>query len=79
MAVNMVGGRGDECKRERGHGSFAGDETFLFWESESVLSRYCQFYVVLLSVLEKACVGESTRADKCIYSSETKAGKKQLR
>ena len=51
MAVNMVGGRGDECKRERGHGSFAGDETFLFWES--VLSRYCQFYVVYCQFLKR--------------------------
>ena len=64
VAVDMV--EGAECKRERGHRSFAGDETFLFWESESDLSRYCQFYVVLLSVLEKACVGASTQQDHVV-------------
>ena len=58
---------GAECKRERGHGGFAGDNTFLFSESESDLSRYCQVYFCLLSVLDKACVGESTRADICVF------------
>ena len=34
VAVDMV--EGAECKRERGHRSFAGDETFPFLESESM-------------------------------------------
>ena len=67
MAVNMVVGRGDECKREReAMEVLLGARLSSFWESESDLSRYGQFYLVLLSVLDKACVGESTRADKCI-------------
>ena len=37
MAVDLV--EGAKCKRERGHRSFAGDETFPFSESESDLNR----------------------------------------
>ena len=46
VAVDMV--EGAECKRERGHRSFAGDETFPFLESESSLNRWsieCKFCV----------------------------------
>ena len=42
-------------------GIYARDGTFRFLERESDLIRYRQMFVILLSVLDKACVGESTR------------------
>ena len=59
MAVDMV--EGAECKRERGHRSFAGDETFPFFWKVKVILIDSQSYVKFVSVLDKACVGESTR------------------
>ena len=66
MAVNLVLG-GRVQKRERPQ-KFCRGRDFPFLESESDLSRYCQLFVILLSVLDKACVGESTRPEYvCLF------------
>ena len=44
VAVSLV--EGAKCKRVRGRISFAGDKIL---ESESYLSRFCQFYCQLLT------------------------------
>ena len=42
-------------------------------ERESDLSRYCQCCQLVWSVLDKACVGESTRADNVILIVQMKS------
>ena len=53
-----------ECKRGREATEvLLGTILSFFQESESYLSRYCQFFRILLSVLDQTFMGEFTRLD----------------